>query len=317
MTENFFSSDAFLEALAAARHPGQPVRIGMVRVEGSVYRVLQGPRGPLLTAPFLDFLEPLDTPVPSTSGDVRSLRWLPAVSHGEATTAEWEASAELHRFDPSPMTRWKAFADWGSYVAWMHDRPGRGLNYMDRAQRRAEREIGSLRYAHHDPDPAAMQQILTWKSAQYVRSGYSDLFAHGPTRRMFEVLHAAGTLTVSTLSTDDAIVAGHIGVRWNGRFYYWVPSYDVELTRHSVGLILLGGMLRSSFDAGDAEFDFLVGGEDYKWKFANHTRLIGRRGHRWWQDGVWLPARRRAVALVRRNQRAYDALRSARRRVGR
>jgi hypothetical protein len=317
MTANFFSSDAFLQALAAARHPGTPFRVGTVRVDTSVYRVLHGPRGPVLTVPFLDFLEPLDLPVSAAGGDVRNLRWLPAVCHGEVTAAEWEANSELHSFEPSPMVRWRAFADWSSYGAWMHDRPGRGLNYMDRAQRRAEREIGALRYTHDEPDPAAMQQILGWKSAQYVRSGYSDLFAHGPTRRMFELLHAGGTLTVSTLSTGDAIVAGHIGVRWNNRFYYWVPSYDTEFTRHSVGLILLGNMLRSSFEAGDEEFDFLVGGEDYKWKFANHTRLIGPLGHRWWQDGVWLPARRRAVALARRNQRAYDALRSARRRVGR
>lgn len=313
MTENFFSSTPFLDALAEARHPGQPVRIGPVRFGDTAYRVLFGPRGPLLSAPFLDFLEPVDH-APSAAP---SVRWMPAVCHGEATASEWESNTELHRYEPSPMTRWGDFDDWEAYVAFMHDRPGRGLNYMDRAQRRAEREIGTLRFADHDPDPAAMERILAWKSAQYLRSGYPDLFAHGPTRRMFEVLHAAGVLTVSTVSTEDAIVAGHIGVRWNERFYYWVPSYDIELTRHSVGLILLGGMLRSSFESGDQEFDFLVGGEDYKWKFANHTRLIGPCGHRLWQDGIWLPARRRAVALVRRNQRVYETLRSARGRLGR
>lgn len=317
MTGNFFSSEPFLDALAGARHPGRPAKVGCVRHGDETYRVLFDGNKPVLWVPFLDFLEPEERSAHNASGVASTVGWMPAVSHGEMSASEWVDRSEMHHLQPSPMTRWKDFADWDAYVAWMHDRPGRGMNYMERAERRAERDIGPLRYSHDDRDPQAMERIMAWKSAQYVRSGYSDLFADGPTRTMFQRLHAAGALTVSTLSTENALVAGHIGVRWDGRFYYWVPSYDAELTRHSVGLILLGGMLRSSFDAGDDEFDFLVGGEDYKWKFANHTRLIGACGHRWWQDGIWLPARRRAVALARRNQRAYDALRSVRRRIRR
>jgi hypothetical protein len=66
----------------------------------------------------------------------------------------------------------------------------------------------------------------------------------------------------------------------NGRLYFWVTTYDSARTQYAPGRLLLHFLLQESFVQQHAEFDFLLGGEDYKWNYATHVRLVADLGTR-------------------------------------
>jgi hypothetical protein len=89
----------------------------------------------------------------------------------------------------------------------------------------------------------------------------------------------------------DAVLPA--GQSWPGRFYYRLPAYDVEFGRYSPGRVLLRNLILAAYDEGATEFDFLLGGEPYKWDFATHTRILRAAGRpsrsarlRWRADSV-------------------------------
>ena len=63
---------------------------------------------------------------------------------------------------------------------------------------------------------------------------------------------------------------------WSG----WVFTYDhdPELRKYSLGHQLLRSMLEESYRRKHREFDFSIGGEDYKWVYSTHARLLGAIG---------------------------------------
>ena len=55
--------------------------------------------------------------------------------------------------------------------------------------RRMEREVGPLRFEVHSCDSQMLKQVLAWKSQQYRRSGWKDLFATRWGRALVERIH--------------------------------------------------------------------------------------------------------------------------------
>lgn len=60
---------------------------------------------------------------------------------------------------------------------------------------------------------------------------------------------AEGLLAVSSLRAGERLLAAHLGVLWERRFYYWIAAYDPELARFSPGRLLTEAMLESSYRA--------------------------------------------------------------------
>src|SRR5258707_9424166 len=103
--------------------------------------------------------------------------------------------------------------------------------------RRMEREIGPLRFVSHSNDRQLLGQVLAWKSQQYRRTGWRDLFARGWGRALVERIHGiqsesfAGLL--SLLYAGDSLVAGHMGMRSRNIWHYWFPAYDRKYAKFS------------------------------------------------------------------------------------
>ena len=56
------------------------------------------------------------------------------------------------------------------------------------------------------------------------------------------------------------------------------PPTTPSTTASRPGRLLLVALLQSSFERGDAEFDLLLGDEEYKWHFATDVRLVDSVG---------------------------------------
>jgi CelD/BcsL family acetyltransferase involved in cellulose biosynthesis len=143
---------------------------------------------------------------------------------------------------------------------------------LAKLRRRLEREAGPLRFEAHSTDARVLRQLLGWKSAQYLRSGYADRFATPWVVEVIERIHAAAEADfagmLSALYAGDRLVAAHMGMRSQLVWHYWYPSYDREFARYSPGLLLLIEMARNAERLGVRVIDLGKGVAPYKRRLA-------------------------------------------------
>lgn len=110
----------------------------------------------------------------------------------------------------------------------------------------------------------------------------STFAATEPFQREFAALAAArGWLRLWFLEVDGAARAAWLGFRFAGAECYYQAGRDPHWDRRSVGFVLLVHTMRAAVEDGAAEYRFLRGGEEYKYRFATddpglETLALGR-----------------------------------------
>jgi CelD/BcsL family acetyltransferase involved in cellulose biosynthesis len=140
-------------------------------------------------------------------------------------------------------------------------------------KRRRLAKRAPLRFELHDP--SALGTLLTWKSAQYGRTGAFDVFSRQWVVDVIERLVAGPLGLLSTLRSGDDLVAAHLGLRSGRVVHWWFPAYDPAFARDSPGLVLLLELLDATPAAGIGLVDFGKGDEEYKAWFANGAVPLG------------------------------------------
>jgi CelD/BcsL family acetyltransferase involved in cellulose biosynthesis len=142
-----------------------------------------------------------------------------------------------------------------------------------RKRRKLEREHGPVRLVLADTDPAHLEAVLRWKSAQYRRTGRSDRFADPAVRALVTDLWRTGdpdlAAPLTVLLAGDTVVAGHLGLRAASTLAWWFPAYDPRFSAYSPGLVLLLELVRAMPDAGLSLLDLGKGDEAYKERLSN------------------------------------------------
>jgi CelD/BcsL family acetyltransferase involved in cellulose biosynthesis len=151
----------------------------------------------------------------------------------------------------------------------------RQIQRCEQMMRRLTTAVGPLRFIARSPSESALQQVLSWKSQQYRRSGWKDLFAKTWGRALMERIHHtqgqafAGML--SLLYAGKQLVAGHLGMRSRTVWHYWFPAYDRQFARFSPGLILLLKMAQHAEEQGLRCIDLGTGLSLYKRRLMNSS----------------------------------------------
>jgi CelD/BcsL family acetyltransferase involved in cellulose biosynthesis len=151
------------------------------------------------------------------------------------------------------------------------------------ARNRMEREHGPVRYEDSCRDPRIFQWLLSFKSAQYVRTGRPDKFQTPWITELLKHLHQGhqnkaphfgGKLSV--LWAGDQVAAAHFGLRSEHVLHYWFPCYNLSLRKYSPGLILLMEIARSAPGCGISRIDlgWLTGISTYKQRFMTSRFAI-------------------------------------------
>jgi CelD/BcsL family acetyltransferase involved in cellulose biosynthesis len=83
-----------------------------------------------------------------------------------------------------------------------------------------------------------------------------------------------GWLRLWFLELDGAPVAAWYGWRLGGRYSYYNSGLDPSRSELRPGLVLLAEVIRSAFEEGATVFDFLLGDEQYKYRFAEAERTV-------------------------------------------
>jgi CelD/BcsL family acetyltransferase involved in cellulose biosynthesis len=145
-----------------------------------------------------------------------------------------------------------------------------------------ERRHGPVRFEWHESNPAALNQLFEWKSAQYRRGGAVvspiDCFSFPWTRLLLERIHSMQSPTfagvLSTLHIGDNLVAVHMGMRSQKVLHWWFPAYDPAFGKLSPGLILLTKLSEAAAQKGIRQVDLGPGDEAYKKLVANSEQKL-------------------------------------------
>jgi CelD/BcsL family acetyltransferase involved in cellulose biosynthesis len=152
------------------------------------------------------------------------------------------------------------------------------LKNLERKRRKLIREVGPLRYAAHAPDRQILQQLLDWKSQQFIRTGLIDIFSVAWIRELIEQIHATQTDpfsgALSVLYAGEDLIAAHMGMISHAVWHYWFPSYDQRFKRYSPGLLLLMEMIKDAAARGIPVLDLGKGTEPYKTDVSNRSIAI-------------------------------------------
>ncbi|MCC6810044.1 MAG: GNAT family N-acetyltransferase [Deltaproteobacteria bacterium] len=319
---NVFSSADYLACVAEAYFPGRRYALTDYAVVGQTFRLLRIPRAGLKQervvtwVPFMDFLEPIAGTIAGSLANTKGgPSYLPLVSHGRVTAPEWHATPHPPELQASPLIDFTLFQTWEAFVTHSRSTAHPGFRSQRARQLRKLQEKHGVEFRWHDEDPAALKQLIAWKSQQYQEAGYVDGFQSRALVRLFELLCDRSKLIVTTMRVGGEIVSGHAGMEHDGRFYYWLPAYAKSWGKEGVGSMMIEWMIEASYQKKHREFDFLLGNEPYKWGYATHTRLIGSLGDEPLVQRVWKPLRAALMQRVRKHERAYGELQALKRKA--
>lgn len=138
---------------------------------------------------------------------------------------------------------------------------------------------GALKFRHVREIQAAMellplffqQHIDRWRAART-----PSLFEDADNRRFYQAMVQqmlpAGWLALSVVEYNGAPIAFHLGFDYDNAFLWYKPSFDIGLAKHSPGNVMLRCLLEYCIESGKSEFDFTIGDEPFKRRYANATR---------------------------------------------
>ena len=149
---------------------------------------------------------------------------------------------------------------------------------LARRTRKLEREAGELRFRVDSRDPADLRALMRWKSDQYHRSGWADIFDRPWIVDVVDHLFSThsdqfGGL-LSVLYAGGVPAAAHFGLRSGHVLAQWFPAYDTRFSRQSPGLIHHLRMVEESAALGIHLINLGKGAERYKQTLKNHDLFV-------------------------------------------
>jgi len=136
--------------------------------------------------------------------------------------------------------------------------------------------LGSLTFRHIS-NRCEIQEHLPQFYQQHINrrlmSGDRSLFLNHDSQDFYDnlvcSLDSQSILRFGVVELDSRPIAYHFGFQSNGVFYWYKPTFDIDYWEFSPGEVLLRFLLEYSVENGIQVFDFTVGNETFKSRFAN------------------------------------------------
>jgi CelD/BcsL family acetyltransferase involved in cellulose biosynthesis len=186
-------------------------------------------------------------------------------------------------------------------------RSGRdNLGQARRRARKAEREVGPLRFVAMSDNHDLLDQVIALKRGQYAATGARDYFSDA---RHVDLVHDildrqdpafAGAL--SAVWAGDRLLAAHFGMRSGAVLHWWFPVYDPTFAGFAPGWVLLRELIVGAPELGLGRIDLGRGDDEYKRRAMTGQTTVH-------QGMVAITATDRAVRRVR--QATLSAARSS------
>jgi CelD/BcsL family acetyltransferase involved in cellulose biosynthesis len=197
---------------------------------------------------------------------------------------------------------------------------------LRRRENRLRRQ-GNLTFRHIDNRQEIQARLdeffaqhATRQALNGVRSQFLDAAPQAMIRALVAELDPVRELRFGALELNGRAIAYHFGFQHADKFFFYAPSFDVNHWDDSPGDVLLRHLFQYAQTEKLSEFDFTIGDEAYKDRYANHVgktwSVYFYRSPRQLRTQV-LRAGRSLRDKARRNQRMTESVRWIRQRVDR
>jgi len=107
---------------------------------------------------------------------------------------------------------------------------------------------------------------------------YPSLFLNQNQRHFFEtftsIVSETGWLRFTKIDWNGETVAYHFGFHYKGNFFWYKPTFSISLAAHSPGEVLLRQLLLQALEEEATIFDFGLGDEFFKDRFATKKAKV-------------------------------------------
>lgn len=174
------------------------------------------------------------------------------------------------------------YLELGAYGGWEEYLQSRSSNFRQQVRRFTRRaaEAGAMRLRRTEqPEelPADMETFFRLHDLRFGPRGGSTLSSERAQAFQRDFAASAlrrGWLRLWFLELDGVPAAAWYGWRLGDRYSYYNSGLDPSHSELRPGLVLLAAVIQSAFEEGAAEFDFLLGDERYKYRFAEGERTV-------------------------------------------
>lgn len=171
---------------------------------------------------------------------------------------------------------------------------------------------GELQF--HRPESAA--ETLAWLDAFFEQHKARRALTESPSQfhdpaqrnfyaRLVRELAPQGWLRFEVVLFNGDPIAFHLGFEYRGCFLWYKPTFDARHASRSPGEVLVKFLLEDAIKRRLREFDFTVGSEPFKYRFANEIRHVDRviaffSPFDYWRHRLMRGLWRRAGSMARR-----------------
>ncbi len=117
------------------------------------------------------------------------------------------------------------------------------------------------------------QHVERWSATAYpslfLDPAQRDFYA-----RLTRAAAPAGWLRFTRIGWNGRVIAFHFGFFYRGSYLWYKPTFAIDLARRSPGEVLLRQLLFAALEEHAEEFDFGLGDEAFKQRFATRTRYV-------------------------------------------
>ncbi|GEO11773.1 GNAT family N-acetyltransferase [Segetibacter aerophilus] len=121
------------------------------------------------------------------------------------------------------------------------------------------------------------QHINRWATTRFP-SLFLDVKQKEFFNKLAEIADATGWMRFTAIISNNAPVAYHFGFNYKGNFFWYKPSFDIQHAKHSPGEVLLRQLLLQALEEGAHTFDFGLGEEVFKDRFATSKKVVKNWG---------------------------------------
>lgn len=184
-------------------------------------------------------------------------------------------SFRLEETDRSPLLSLPG--DFGEYL----ERLGKKERHeLRRKLRRADDTVPGLSFRITPGGPELDRDLSSFlvlhRSSQSEKERFMDEGMERFFREIAGRFSEAGQLRLAFLSDGETDVASAFQLEWNGSLLLYNSGYDPQYRRISPGLVLLARCIEEAIGRGGREYDFLRGGERYKYDLGGVDRVVYR-----------------------------------------
>jgi len=166
-----------------------------------------------------------------------------------------------------------------AYVAQQKQTGRKIIPKINTFRRRAERDLGPVRFEWHSSDSADFETLLAWKSDQRKQTGTFDILQFDWVTQTLDALRKnysenfGGVL--STLHINDELAAVSLNMRTRSVLHTWFISYSLPFGKYSPGHILSLAVIEAAAERGIQRVDLGRGDDSYKKRINSGSIRVG------------------------------------------